>query len=108
MQFAVVKPANRDRVFVAHFAAKRAGLGKADMMRLGWDSAAHKARLGRDELAMLLAAQADGLRLDSTPVVVGRPRPCEKAISLWAMMACHQRQEQRCTGFGDRIQSAMA
>ena len=73
MQFAVVKPANRDRILVAHLAAERAGLGKADVMRFGWGSAADEARLGRDELAMLLVAQANGLRLDSTPVVVGRP-----------------------------------
>jgi hypothetical protein len=49
-----------DCVFVADLAAKRPRLGEANMMRLAWLSAAHDARLGGDELAVLLVAQANG------------------------------------------------
>ena len=70
-----MQPANRDRVFVADFAAKRARLGKANMMRLGRRAAADDARLGGDELAVLLIAQADSFRCDAT------------AVSFWFLQA---------------------
>ena len=75
MQFAVVEPAKRDRILVAHFAAEGAGLGKAEMVRFGQGSAADEAGLGRDELAMLPVAQANGLRLDAALTVSGCRTP---------------------------------
>ena len=66
MQFAVVEPAKRDRVFVADLAGQRTRLRKANMMRLGRPAAAHDARLGGDELAVFLIAQADSFRCDAT------------------------------------------
>jgi hypothetical protein len=68
MQFAVVQPADRDGVLVAHLAAERARLGEADMMRFGRRSAADDTGLGHDESAMLLVAQANGLWLDALTV----------------------------------------
>ena len=66
MQFAVVEPAKRDRILVAHFAAKGARLGKAEMVRFTRPAATVNARLSGDELAVFLIAQADSLRCDAT------------------------------------------
>ena len=68
-------PADRDRVFVADLAAERAGLGEANVMRFGWRAAADDAGLCGDELAVLLVAQADGLRRNATAPDVACPLP---------------------------------
>jgi len=57
---------DRDRVLVADLAAKRARLGEADMVRFAWRATANDARLRRDELAVLLVSQADGLGGDAS------------------------------------------
>jgi hypothetical protein len=62
----MVKPADRDCVFIAHLSAESTGLSKPNVMGLGWRAAAHKARLGRDELSVLLVAQANGFRRNAT------------------------------------------
>ena len=62
----MMEPADRDRVFVADLAAERAGLGEANVMGFGWRPAANDAGLGGDELAMLLVAQANGLRRNAS------------------------------------------
>jgi hypothetical protein len=54
MEFAVMKAANWDGVFVANLAAEGSRLGEANVMRLAWRPAADDARLRRDESAMLL------------------------------------------------------
>ena len=56
----MMEPADRDRVFIADLSAESTGLSKANVMGLGWRAAAHDARLSRDELAVLLVAQANG------------------------------------------------
>src|SRR5688572_4621240 len=61
VNFAMMQPTNRHRELIAHFASKRWGLGKAQVMRVGGCAAAHQAWLARDEGAVLLVAQADGL-----------------------------------------------
>jgi len=43
VKLAMMKATNRDRVLIADFAAQRARLGKAKMMRIGWFAAAHHA-----------------------------------------------------------------
>jgi hypothetical protein len=52
----MVQPADRDCVFIAHLSAERTGLSEPNVMGLGWRAAAHDARLGRDELTVLLVA----------------------------------------------------
>ena len=61
---------DRDRVFVADLAGKRAWLSEANMMRLGGHAAAHDARLGGNELAVLLIAQAFSVRRDGGDLLV--------------------------------------
>jgi len=61
-----MEPADWDCVFIADFAAERARLGEANVMRFGWGSAADDAGLGGDELAVLLVAQANGFRRYAT------------------------------------------
>src|SRR5262249_31941699 len=61
VNFAMMQPTNRYRELIAHLASKRRGLGKAQVMRVGGYSAAHQARLARDEGAVLFVAQADDL-----------------------------------------------
>ena len=48
-----------NRILIAHFSAKRARLGEAQMMRLAWRTAADDTGLRGDELAMLLVAESD-------------------------------------------------
>ena len=62
----MMDPADRDRVFIADLSAESTGLSKPNVMGLGWRAAAHNARLGRDELTVLLVAQANGLRRNAT------------------------------------------
>jgi hypothetical protein len=56
-----MKPTDWDRVLVADFSTERSRLGEADVMRLAWRPAADDARLRRDESAMFLVAQSNGL-----------------------------------------------
>ena len=61
MDLAVMEPTDRHSELVADLSPERTGLGKAQVMRVGRCATAHEARLGRDEPAVLLVAQADGL-----------------------------------------------
>jgi hypothetical protein len=65
MQFAMMTPADRDRVFVADFSPERAGLGEAKMMRVGRGASAYDARLPGDIFTMLLIAQPNDLGRDT-------------------------------------------
>ena len=65
VDLAVMEPTNRHGELVADLSSERTGLGKAQMMRVGRCAAAYEARLGRDEPAMLLVTQADGLCSDA-------------------------------------------
>ena len=74
MNLAVMKATNRHGELVAYLAPKGTGLSKAEVMRVGRCAAAYETRLGRDEPAVLLLAQADGLCGNATmegPGVVG-------------------------------------
>ena len=59
-----MQTANRYGELVADLSPERTGLGKAQVMWIGWCAATHEARLGRDEPAVLFVAQADGLCRD--------------------------------------------
>jgi hypothetical protein len=61
MQLAMVHSADRHDELVAHSASERAGLGKGEVMRIGWDAAAHKARLPQHEFPVVLIAHANRL-----------------------------------------------
>ena len=61
MKLAVMSPTQRHGELVADLAAKRPGLGKAQMVSIGRGTATHQTRLGGYEFAVLLVAQADGL-----------------------------------------------
>ena len=65
VDLAVMKPANRHGELVADLSPERTGLGKAQVMWVGWRAAAHEARLGRDEPTVLLVAQPDALCRDA-------------------------------------------
>ena len=82
---------DRDRVFVADLAGKRARLSEANIMRLRSHAAAHDARLGGDELAVLLIAQADSSRSDETTVsfwFLGRVMGAPTAASISSTKIC--------------------
>src|SRR5260370_41592950 len=72
MQFAMMEPADWDRVFVADFAVQRARLRKAKVVRLGGCAAAYDARLRGYEFAVLLVAQTNGLPRDAATANNGR------------------------------------
>jgi len=59
MKLAVMDPANRNSKLVAHSVCKPTRLGKREVMRIGWDAAAHKAGLPEHEPAVLLIAQSN-------------------------------------------------
>ena len=61
-----METADGNRIFVADLSPERARLSEANMMCLGGRPAAHDAGLLGDELAVLLVAQANGLRRDPT------------------------------------------
>jgi hypothetical protein len=61
MQLVMMEAADGDGVLVADLPPKRAGLGKANVMRLGRSAAADDARLCGHEFAMLLVAETNGL-----------------------------------------------
>ena len=56
MDFAMVSAAEWHREFVAHLAAKRPILGKAQMMSIGWRAAADQTGLLDDEPHMIAVA----------------------------------------------------
>ena len=57
VQFTMVLTAERHREFVADLGAERPPLGKADVVGIGWLSAANCARPRSDKLQMLLVAE---------------------------------------------------
>ena len=61
MQLPVMAAAERNGELVADFEADGSGLGKAQMMRVGWLPAADEAGLGGNEPEMRLVAQTLGL-----------------------------------------------
>src|SRR5271165_3433154 len=61
----MMKPAERDREFVADLSADRARLHEAKVMRFRGRAAAHHARLHSDEFAVLLVPQTNGLARDA-------------------------------------------
>ena len=56
----MVQPAERNGVFVADFAAQRAGLGKPDMMRVRGSSSTDDARLSSLVVRFRIANQHGG------------------------------------------------
>ena len=62
----MMEPADGNRIFVADLSAERARLGEANVVRFGGSPPADDAGLGGDELAVLLIAQANGLRRNAT------------------------------------------
>jgi hypothetical protein len=69
----MVQPADRDRLFIADLSTESTGLSKPNVMGLGRRAAAHDARFSLDELTVLLVAQANGFRRNSTA-------PCASVI----------------------------
>src|SRR3984893_11343572 len=65
----MVDPADRNDELVAYSASERAGLGKGQVMRIGWHTAAHEARLPQHKFSVVLIAQASRLAqsLDHVP-----------------------------------------
>jgi hypothetical protein len=57
----MVDTAHRDSELVAYLAPERAWLGKAQMVGVCGQTAAHQTGLGGNELAVVLVAQTDGL-----------------------------------------------
>ena len=80
MQFAMMRAADRDCVFVAHLAPEGARLSEANVMRLRRRSAADDAGLPRYELAMHLVTQPDRLR-DKAPSAGNGALGCSGNIS---------------------------
>ena len=62
MNFAMVPATERDCKFIADFAAERATLCKAQMVRVGRLATAYQARMLRNELYVLAIAQSARLR----------------------------------------------
>jgi hypothetical protein len=71
MQLAMVDSANRDDELVAHSSAQRTRLCKGEMVRIGWHTAAHKARLPQHEFPMVFIAQANRLTQSTDHVPAG-------------------------------------
>ena len=71
----MVQPADWDCIFIAHLSAESTGLSKPNVMGLGWRAAAHNARLDRDELTVLLVAQANRLRGDAAAACIRLGEP---------------------------------
>jgi hypothetical protein len=59
MQLAMMDSADRDGELVARASSECTRLCKREVMRIGWDAAAHKAGLPEHEPAVLLIAQAN-------------------------------------------------
>ena len=71
VDLAVVEPTHRHGELVADLSSESTRLGKAQVMRVRRCATAHEARLGRDEPAVILVAQAYGLCGDATTAGVG-------------------------------------
>jgi len=71
MKLAVVDPTNWDGELVTDSVSKCTRLGKCEMMRIRWRPAAYKARLPRDELPMLLIAQANRFAQSADRIIAG-------------------------------------
>ena len=82
MQFAMMKPTDRDGVFVADLAAERARLGKAKVMGFRGRPATDHAGLRGDKFAVLFVTQPDGLGREST-AASGRPRGKNDRSRSW-------------------------
>jgi hypothetical protein len=74
MELAVMEPADRHGKLVTDSVSKRSRLRKREVMRIRWRSPAHKARLPRHELSMLLIAQANRFA-QRTDCATARPLP---------------------------------
>ena len=78
MQLAMVGPADRHDELVTHSASERTRLGKGQVMRIGWHTAAHEARLSQHEFAVVLISQTNRLTqsMDQVParLLLGPPR----------------------------------
>jgi hypothetical protein len=61
MKLAVVDPADRDDELIAHSASERTRLGKGEVVRIGWHTAAHEACLPQHEFPVVFIAQANRL-----------------------------------------------
>src|SRR6516164_9310255 len=59
MQLAVMEPADWHSKLVAHSASEGTRLREGEVMRVGWHTAAHKARLPQHESSVVLIAQAN-------------------------------------------------
>ena len=70
VEFAVVEATERNGKFVADPAAEGARLGKAQMVRIGRHTTAHKARLACYKLSVLLVAQPDAFLEDRPACVI--------------------------------------
>src|ERR1700733_7781432 len=75
MQFAVMEPADRDRVFVTDLAAQRARLSEPKVMGFSRRSAADHAGLHSDVRAVLLVAQANRLGSDAAAACIRLGEP---------------------------------
>lgn len=64
VQLAMVGPTQGDREFITDLTAKRPRLSKTQMMGIGWGAAAHQARLGGYEFAVITVAQANSFGWD--------------------------------------------
>jgi hypothetical protein len=60
MELTMMSAAEGNCEFVADFAAKRPLLGEAQMMGIGWRSAAHQTTVLHDQLEMLPITDASG------------------------------------------------
>ena len=87
MQLAVVDPADRNDELVAHSASERTRLGKGQVMRIGWHTAAHKARLPQYEIPVVLIAQPNRLAQSMDHVAgdcfLARLEALLSATSIW-------------------------
>jgi hypothetical protein len=77
----MMDPADRDRVFIADLSAESTGLSKPNVTGLGRRGAAHDARLGPEERAVVLVAGDPRLRSPGSMILSGRRDAGVKAIS---------------------------
>jgi hypothetical protein len=61
MKLAVMKPAQRNGIFIAYFSSHRALLGEPEVMRIGGTAAASQAGLGADKFQVVPIAPAQRL-----------------------------------------------
>jgi hypothetical protein len=102
MQLAMMDPADRNGELVAHASSECTRLHKREVMRIGWDAAAHKAGLPEHEPAVLLIAQSNRFA-QSTHCAAAIPfldlaRACLGPLAdtaLWSETALAVRQESR-------------